>query len=173
MVLHRTRNELNKRFEKQQKEYENKISFLIQQLRNSEVKLHENSLLLRSSFDMMEQKKKSMNEEEGDSGVDGDDQTKTRQQRPHTTPNMNRTSTLTRSLGHPHAQEDHQEMKTSTSSSADGSSSEAQEENMKLINDLKRKLDTERCRREILEKRNGELMREMRRMTTSKGEEKK
>lgn len=188
MVLHRTRNELNKRLDKQQKEYENKISFLIQQLRNSEVKLHENSLLLRSSYDMLEQRKKMRDEEEKKS--EESEGVAPPPRRPHTTPNMIRPNdhddkqkmTMIKKKGLEDDNEDHGEMSGDVSISSfsmeDGrgtktpvlypSQGDQQEENMKLINDLKRKLDTERCRREILEKRNGELLREIRKMSTKK-----
>jgi hypothetical protein len=51
LVLHRTRGDLTRKLEKQQKEYDDKIAFLIQQLRGAEMKIHESSTLLRKSFD--------------------------------------------------------------------------------------------------------------------------
>lgn len=190
IILHRTRNELNKKLEKQQKEFENKINFLIQQLRNSEVKLHENTLLLRSSYDskLIEKRKEKENEEEGEDDNeeegDGDEnnemgegeggnggrrtrtrtKTKTKKEeikRPSTTPTISSTylsptSTFRNRLTNKSEEEAKEEGKEKEGKE------EKEEDHLILINDLKRKLETERYRREILEKRNGELMRELR-----------
>jgi hypothetical protein len=165
MALHRTRNELNKKLEKQQKEHEDKISFLIQQLRNTEVRLQENSLLLRSSYDtLLEGRKRG-----GDGGEGGEEE-----KRPHTT-----SSVPTGGGGSLEERGERRRPHTGPGVEDAGEGGEGsgglrreqqqeQEENMKLINDLKRKLDTERHRREILEKRNGEIMRELRRQREKK-----
>jgi hypothetical protein len=51
LLYHKTRGDMTRKISKQQKEYEDKISFLLQQLRDAEVKLHESTSLLRSSLD--------------------------------------------------------------------------------------------------------------------------
>jgi hypothetical protein len=154
--------------EKQQKDAENKINFLIQQLRNSEVRLQENSLLLRSSFDMLEKKKTSGSggregrrrgggEEKVSDEEEGADEPEMK--RPHTTPNI-KSSLRKMEMGTGRSvQEEKDQVQVQE---------QEQEQQMKLINDLKRKLDTERYRREILEKRNGELMRELRQLKERK-----
>jgi hypothetical protein len=173
MVLHRTRNELNKKLEKQQKEHENKINFLIQQLRNTEVRLHENSLLLRSSYDsklLLEGRNRGATAAagggEGGSGEGRDEEEEIK--RPHTASAVMTTGVLEER----EREREERRRRPHTGPSVGGEGEEEgeeedrmrreQEENMKLINDLKRKLDTERHRREILEKRNGEIMRELR-----------
>jgi hypothetical protein len=172
LLLHRSRNDLNKRMERQQKDSENKINFLIQQLRNSEVKLQENSLLFRSSFDMLDLSKKRSDEqgtmsrtrgedmeeeeEEGEGEREGDGKRQERK-RPHTTPNLKGSSGRSVEVARDAEEGSDQQRQR-----------QEEEDKMKLINDLKRKLDTERYRREILEKRNGELMRELRQLKEKK-----
>ena len=170
MVLQRTRNELNKKLEKQQKEYENKISFLIQQLRNTEVRLQENSLLLRSSYDTILEGRRR----EGEDWKRGEDEEGSK--RPHTSSEIisgREEREETKIRPHTGSGADDRRLERGGGDEKEGEEvtggqSREQEENMKLINDLKRKLDTERHRREILEKRNGEIMRELRRQKERK-----
>jgi hypothetical protein len=127
MVLHRTRNDMTKKLEKQAKEYEDKIAFLIQQLRQSEMKVQENIAALRSSY-------------EPDEGRERLEKFEREEVRPNTTGMINSQS---KKVLDSTKSEDHSEER---------------------INEIVKQLEFERKRREMLEKRNGELLREMRRM---------
>eukprot|EP00602_Paraphysomonas_sp_CaronLab_P010215 CAMPEP_0185018700 /NCGR_PEP_ID=MMETSP1103-20130426/1368_1 /TAXON_ID=36769 /ORGANISM="Paraphysomonas bandaiensis, Strain Caron Lab Isolate" /LENGTH=1198 /DNA_ID=CAMNT_0027548619 /DNA_START=161 /DNA_END=3757 /DNA_ORIENTATION=- len=133
LVLHRTRSDLTRKLEKQQKEYEDKIAFLIQQLRGAELKIHESSLMLRKSLDGG-----------GDSSHDtvGPQSTGSMFLRPRTTQSLTRphVGSPSRTTVHKSGNDDHDNE----------------------VADALRKWEGERQRRELLEKRNGELMRELR-----------
>lgn len=150
LVLHRTRGDLSRKLEKQQKEYEDKIAFLIQQLRGAEMKIHESSSLLRKSFDV------------NDSGILGSAQHRNEASmylRPQTANAVgHRDMGLVASFG---ANSD------SNKTGGDGltkshylhfNSITANE----VAEDALRKWESEKQRRELLEKRNSELMRELR-----------
>jgi hypothetical protein len=136
LVLHRTRGDLTRRLEKQQKEYDDKIAFLIQQLRGAEMKVQESSSMLRRSF-------------EGD-GSNRSPLSSPRPTalRPQTTQGIMRSS---------HAEET-QKSQTTNDDDDDGVVAKYQQR----VAEATRKWETERQRRELLEKRNGELMRELR-----------
>lgn len=140
-VLHRTRSDMSQKISRQQKDFDEKISFLLQQLRDTEVKLHENSNMLRNSLES-QSSKANISVSGTNSNVGG---AMDMFIRPKTGPA--RTS-----------------MTISVKSMNDGlrSSKEDEEQNVEDNEELMRKWSAEKQRREQLEKRNGELIREIR-----------
>lgn len=153
LVLHRTRGDLTRKLEKQQKEYEDKIAFLIQQLRGAEMKIHESSNLLRKSFDG------NTTSDGGEGSLLGSSQHRNAGSlylRPRTS----------------HAAHGRTQMSMRTSSSGGVNDGNVRDGGRKEdttsaadndeVADAVRKWESERQRRELLEKRNSELMRELR-----------
>lgn len=125
IVLHRQRNEFNKKYEKQAKENEDKINYLINLLKKTELKLQENNILLNSNPEFIMTRIEDKNEEKNET------------RRPKTSPELNEAIHVI-------------------------------EEKNEEVNKLMQKLEKEVHRREILEKRNSELMREMRKFKEAK-----
>ena len=143
LVLHRTRGDLTRKLEKQQKEYEDKISFLIQQLRGAEMKIHESSSLLRKSFEGNDRLESSQHRNAGSQYL--------RPRTAHVAGGSQSTRRFSDTLGDNMGQ---------TVDQGGGKKSDAQ--TREEIADAIRKWESEKQRRELLEKRNSELMRELR-----------
>lgn len=142
LTLHRTRSEAIKKSERQKKENEDKISFLLTQLRSAEVHAQTNSSLIRKSLD-----KKMKFQRSSPLQVSYDDKMNVKSESKDSVSNLG----FLRSRPH-----------TAQSHISKGSNSTDATELITENDNLMGKYYSERERREVLEKRNKELVRELR-----------
>jgi len=146
LVLHRTRSDLGQKVERQKKEYEDKVAFLLMQLRTAELQAQSNSTLLRKSFEAQDgtgsgrrirgqRPSATTSQDDGDQGRISSSALGYVRPRPHTAQSYTATQ---------------------SSNSRDTTKEEGD------VQELLRKYHGEKERREVLEKRNGELARELR-----------
>ena len=128
---------MGKKIEKQKKEYEDKISFLLLQLRSAEVKAQANSSMLRKSF---EKTQSARNQRSAEDNVS----------------NSNESQISSSALAYIRPRP------RTAQSYIDNSNSESGVDLARGRDDLLHKYLSEKERREILEKRNVELVRELR-----------
>lgn len=142
----RTRSDLGQKVERQKKEYEDKVAFLLMQLRTAELQAQSNSTLLRKSFEAQDgtgsgrrirgqRPSATTSQDDGDQGRISSSALGYVRPRPHTAQSYTATQ---------------------SSNSRDTTKEEGD------VQELLRKYHGEKERREVLEKRNGELARELR-----------
>jgi hypothetical protein len=150
LIVFSTRTELGKKIERQKKEYEDKISFLLLQLRGAELQAQTNSSLLRKSFEKAAPRRSQAAGEEASQELEVRGRISSSalgyvRPRPRTAQSYISSTPVPGSSG-------------SGSGSRGGNTGDAEEGHAGLL----RKYHAEKERREVLEKRNGELARELR-----------
>lgn len=182
MFCFSTRTDLGKKIERQKKEYEDKISFLLIQLRGAELQAQAASSLMRKSFEKTKATVSSPKQQQ--SGVVAShmnlsaqtgSESAVERPRPHTAQSYlshisSSTSAITGGRG---KISDNAYTITAGSGCANGEVEEG--ERCVLRGDheaLQRKYQAEKERREVLEKRNGELARELRKQKRQAKEKK-
>jgi hypothetical protein len=143
---------MGKKLERQKKEYEDKISFLLMQLRDAELQVQSNSSLLRKSFENKKQHEGDARRVRGQHEVstsslgDNDQGRISSSALGYVRPRPRTASSVVRGNDH---------NRNSTDDDPDSKGGDDYQE-------LLRKYNGERERREMLEKRNSELTRELR-----------